>query len=114
MEMDRMRHVLGALGCLAMLVPAATWGQGTARPPDTEILALVKTHCVPCHASEPTHPAFAKPPAGIILDNIDQVARYAPRIMTQVVIERAMPLGNETDMTDAERARIGAWIEGRR
>ena len=109
-----MRHVLGALNCLAMLVPAAARGQGTAPPSDAEILALVKMHCAPCHATEPTHPAFAKPPAGIILENIEQVVRYAPRLMTQVVIERAMPLGNETDMTDAERARIGAWIEIRK
>jgi uncharacterized membrane protein len=114
MEVDRMRHVLGALSCLAMLAPAATWGQGMAPPSDAEILALVKTHCAPCHATEPTHPAFAKPPAGIILENIEQVARHASRIMTQVVIERAMPLGNETEMTDAERARVGAWIAGRK
>ena len=30
------------------------------------------------------------------------------------VATRAMPLGNETDMTDEERDRIAAWIEGRK
>jgi uncharacterized membrane protein len=33
--------------------------------------------------------------------------------MTQVVVNRAVPLGNETNMTDEERDRIAAWIEGR-
>jgi uncharacterized membrane protein len=102
---------------LAALAAGAAGGQGAAaaeRPSDAEILALVKTHCVPCHAADPSHPAFAKPPAGIMLESIGQVSRYAPRIMTQVVVERAMPLGNETDMTDEDRARIAAWIESRK
>jgi uncharacterized membrane protein len=34
--------------------------------------------------------------------------------MTQVVVNRAMPLGNQTGMTDEERDQIAAWIEGRR
>ena len=73
----------------------------------------MKTHCVTCHAAEPAHPAFAKPPAGVLLETIQQVAANAARIMTQVAVTRAMPLGNETGMTDAERDRIVAWIEGR-
>ena len=83
-------------------------------PSDAEILALVKTHCVRCHATEPTHDAFAKPPAGIVLETIEEIARNAPKIMNQVVVQRAMPLGNETGMTDAERDRLAAWIEGRK
>jgi uncharacterized membrane protein len=40
--------------------------------------------------------------------------RYAKEIIAQVVVERAMPLGNQTDMTDEERDRLGAWAEGRK
>jgi uncharacterized membrane protein len=94
-------------------VTAASGQTPTGPPTDAEILALTKTHCVPCHAVEPTHEAFAKAPAGIMLESIEQVARYADRIMTQVVVTRAMPLGNQTGMTDQERDRIAAWIEGR-
>jgi len=104
-----------ALGLVAALAVGAACGQGASgRPSDAEILALVKTHCAPCHAAEPTHEAFAKPPAGIMLETIEQVSRNASKIMTQVVIERAMPLGNETGMTDEERARIAAWLEARK
>ena len=44
---------------------------------------------------------------------IPQIAANAARIMTPVVVDRAMPLGNQTGMTDEERDRIAAWIEGR-
>jgi len=77
------------------------------------MLALMKAHCVQCHAAEPTHEAFAKPPAGVLLDTIEQVRRNAPRILAQVVETRAMPLGNQTGMTDQERERIAAWVESR-
>ncbi len=92
---------------------SAALAQAPGPPTDAEILALMKTHCVMCHAAEPAHPAFAKPPAGVLLETIPQVAANADRIMTQVVVIGAMPLGNETGMTDEERARIAAWIRGR-
>jgi uncharacterized membrane protein len=99
---------------LAAVAATAAFAQAQAPPPsDAEMLALIKAHCVQCHAAEPTHEAFAKAPAGVLLETIEQIARYAPRIMTQVVVNRAMPLGNQTGMTDEERDRIAAWIEGR-
>ena len=99
---------------LAAVAATAAFAQAQAPPPtDAEMLALMKAHCVQCHAAEPTHEAFAKPPAGIMLESIDQILRYAPRIMNQVVVERAMPLGNQTGMTEEERDRVAAWIEGR-
>ena len=73
----------------------------------------MKKHCVACHAAEPTHEAFAKAPAGVLLETIAQVAGNAERIVTQVV-NGAMPLGNQTGMTDDERNRIAAWAESRR
>ena len=91
----------------------AAFAQSLPPPTDIEILALMKVHCVACHAAEPTHEAFAKAPAGVLLETIPQVAANAARIMTQVVVNRAMPLGNETRTTDEERDRIAAWIEGR-
>jgi uncharacterized membrane protein len=83
-------------------------------PSDADMLAITHKHCVQCHAAEPTHEAFAKPPAGIMLETIEQIRRYAPRILDQVTVTRAMPLGNETGMTDEERDSVAAWIEGRK
>jgi uncharacterized membrane protein len=98
---------------IALTAPSAAFAQTRGPPTDAEILALMRTHCVACHAAEPTHEAFAKAPAGVLLETIPQVAANAARIMTQVVVNRAMPLGNQTGMTDEERDRIAAWIEGR-
>jgi uncharacterized membrane protein len=98
---------------VTVTVSTAAFAQAPAPPTDDEILALMKTHCVPCHAAEPTHEAFAKAPAGVLLETIAQVASNAARVMTQVVVDRAMPLGNQTGMTDEERNRVAAWIEGR-
>lgn len=84
--------------------------QALPPPVDAEVLALTKAHCVMCHAAEPTHPAFARAPAGVLLETIPQIAANAARIKAQVVDTKAMPLGNETDMTDADRERIAAWI----
>ena len=99
---------------LAIAAATSTFAQAPAAPTDAEILALMKAHCVVCHAAEPTHEAFAQAPAGILLETIPQIVANAPRIMTQVVVNRAMPLGNQTGMTDEERDRIAAWIERRR
>jgi uncharacterized membrane protein len=104
-----------ALTLIAAADATGARGQTAAAPPtDAEILAIVNTHCVRCHATEPTHEAFAKPPADIVLETIEEISRNAPKIMSQVVVQRAMPLGNETGMTDAERDRLAAWIEGRK
>jgi uncharacterized membrane protein len=107
--------VCGVAAAVLVVVtaPTAAFGQASSPPTDDEILALMKTHCVPCHAAEPTHEAFAKAPAGVLLETIAQVAGNAARVMTQVVVDRAMPLGNQTGMTDEERDRVAAWIEGR-
>ena len=96
-----------------IIAVTATASFAQAPPTDAEILALMRAHCVTCHAAEPTHEAFAKAPAGVLLETIPQVAANAARILTQVVVNRAMPLGNQTGMTDEERDRIAAWIEGR-
>jgi uncharacterized membrane protein len=33
--------------------------------------------------------------------------------MAQAVIGKSMPLGNLTEMTDEERARLGQWIRAK-
>jgi mono/diheme cytochrome c family protein len=109
----RILHTLCAVTVLILLLAASPVVSTQPPPTDAEILALMKAHCVMCHAAEPTHPAFASAPFGVVLETIPQVAANAARIMIQVVATRAMPLGNETGMTDTERDRTAAWIEGR-
>jgi uncharacterized membrane protein len=78
---------------------------------DAEIMTISQKHCVTCHAVRPTHESFKEAPKNVTLENIASFRRYAPLIMTQAVVNKAMPLGNQTGMTQAERDEIGAWIE---
>ncbi len=107
-------HCAAAVLALVAVTSATSLAQQPRPPTDGEILALMKTHCVMCHGVEPTHPAFARAPAGVLLEEVPQIAANAERIMAQVVLNRFMPLGNETGMTDGERNRVAAWIEGLR
>jgi uncharacterized membrane protein len=46
----------------------------------------------------------------VTLQTIADLKRYADLIYTQTVQNRAMPLGNQTGMTEEERARLGQWV----
>jgi len=79
---------------------------------DAEVLALMRKHCVMCHAVKPTHESFQEAPKDIALETIADIKKHAATIYAQTVQTRAMPLGNQTDMTDVERGRLGQWLKG--
>jgi uncharacterized membrane protein len=103
-----------ALVFATTFVSATTVAQAASPMTDAEVVALAAKHCTMCHSEMPTSEAFDKPPKGIRLETIEQLRRYAKQIVEQAVVGRMMPLGNETDMTDEERDRLGAWAEGLR
>lgn len=107
-------------GVLALAVTAfLTYGmKPTAGPTETQgaidteaVTAIVMARCTPCHASAPSWPGFTSAPAGLVLENADEVLRNAEAIHEQTVTLRAMPIGNLTEITDAERADIAAWYQ---
>ena len=71
----------------------------------------MRKHCVMCHAAKPTHPAFAEAPNDVTLETIADLKKHANAIYAQTVQNKAMPLGNQTDMTDDERAALGRWLK---
>jgi uncharacterized membrane protein len=79
--------------------------------PFAQVQGIIQQRCVACHAAHPTQPGFASAPAGVMLDDPNGVKQNAARIYQQAVQLKAMPLANMTNMTDAERAQIGAWFE---
>jgi uncharacterized membrane protein len=94
---------------LAAVIVAASGSAFAADVSDTQALGIVQRHCGPCHAGNPTHPAFDKPPKNIVLETAADLKKYAARVLEQVE-DRTMPLGNETDMTDEEREALVRWI----
>lgn len=75
------------------------------------VQGIVKERCASCHASSPTQPGFAAPPKGIVYDTPEQIMAQAQIIQQQVVVSKAMPIGNLTGMTDGERAIVDAWFK---
>ncbi len=77
---------------------------------DAEALAISQKHCVPCHACNPTHEAFDKPPRNVLLETVEELRMQAAKVLEQVVENRNMPLGNQTEMTEEERDALARWI----
>jgi uncharacterized membrane protein len=97
------------VAALIMTAPAARTG-GEAVVSDADVLTITQTHCAMCHADKPTHEGFADAPKGVVLTDIAHLRRYAAVIDQQAVKSDAMPLGNETGMTEQERKTLGDWI----
>jgi uncharacterized membrane protein len=100
-----------ALAALAVAFAIAPSRQaGREVPSFAQVRSIVDARCVPCHAEKPAQPGFDVAPKGVVLETTAQVVANAARIRDQAVTTRAMPIGNLTAMTDAERAALGAWI----
>jgi uncharacterized membrane protein len=76
---------------------------------DTLALQMVKRHCAACHAAHSQ--LFPAPPKGVILETTGQLREHAPRIRMLSVQSQAMPPGNLSQMSDAERAWLGRWLD---
>jgi uncharacterized membrane protein len=101
---------LFALCCAIYLTAPRAPATGGAAVTDAEVLAISAKHCTSCHAAKPTHESFKEAPKNVTLESIDSLKKYAPLILTQTVQNKAMPLGNQSAMTEEERAMLGQWI----
>jgi uncharacterized membrane protein len=45
-----------------------------------------------------------------MLETVADIRKHSVRILKQSVLSKAMPLGNKTRMTEAERKALGVWI----
>ena len=68
-----------------------------------QVQHIVQERCLMCHAG-------AAASKGLRLDSASEIVSHAQAIYQQVVVLKAMPLNNATQMTDAERAEIAAWV----
>ncbi|WP_286977875.1 urate hydroxylase PuuD [Pseudomonas sp.] len=88
----------------ANTAPAAG-GEGFA-----QVHSVIQERCSVCHSAKPSSPMFSAAPAGVMFDTPQQIQQQAARIQAQAVATQTMPLGNITQMTQAERDLIGQWI----
>ena len=94
---------------MLLAVAAAAAAADVLEVSDADALALTQKHCVMCHARKPAHPSFDAPPKNVVLETIDELRAWAPKMQEQVVEDRNMPIGSE--MSDDERALLARWIE---
>ena len=74
-----------------------------------EVRTIVEQRCVGCHAEKPTYAGFASAPKNVLLDTPARILAQAQPLHQQTVVLKAMPIGNLTAMSDAERATVDAW-----
>ncbi|MBI3561517.1 MAG: urate hydroxylase PuuD [Gammaproteobacteria bacterium] len=74
------------------------------------VQTVVKQRCAQCHAAIPSQPGFNRAPKGVLLDTPEQILARTAQIRQQL-LAKTMPIGNLTQMTDAERAAVVAWID---
>ncbi|MDB5992471.1 MAG: hypothetical protein JWQ10_3874 [Herbaspirillum sp.] len=102
---------------VAILIGVAVW-LAPARAPDAAAVAgnipfakvqqIIGERCLQCHATHPT--LMPAPGKNIVLDTQPLVLQHAQQIYQQAVLQKTMPLGNLTHITDEERALIGTWF----
>jgi len=76
-----------------------------------QVYNIVQQRCITCHAVKPSHEGFPNAPLGIELDTTSKLLQHAEQVYQAAAINRTMPLGNLTQMTDEERSQIAYWFE---
>jgi uncharacterized membrane protein len=98
-----------AIAVLAILIrPQDDSSAGAPAVAFTQVARIVEERCAACHSERPTRVDEA--PNGVKLDTPEEIRAQADAIDLLTVQTRAMPLGNVTEMTQAEREVIGRWI----
>lgn len=105
-------------GALAFVTVAVLNVSARPKPPTVAevptyaaVRAIVDKHCITCHAANPTHRGVPVAPNDAMFDTAEGLQKHAEKIYARAVATQSMPQGNETGMTESERAQLGAWIK---
>ena len=92
-------------GVAIWIAPATQPAVAVATVPKlAEIQAIVKQRCAMCHNAQ----VISK---NIQLHTPELIVKNAQAMYQQAVVTRIMPMANSTQITDVERAKIGAWVK---
>jgi uncharacterized membrane protein len=106
---------LVGFGVVAFLIRPSSGPSVAAGPavPFAQANAVIQQRCVPCHSANPTQSGVSSAPKGIRFDTRAEIESQAQAIEEQAVVLKAMPLGNATHMTQAERDLLARWLRFR-
>lgn len=92
-------------GVAAWIAPTPQPAAAVAAVPKlAEIQAIVEQRCVMCHNAQVTS-------KNIQLHTPELIVKNAQGTYQQAVVTRIMPMSNATQITEEERAKIGAWVK---
>ena len=92
-------------GVAIWIAPATQPAVAVATVPKlAEIQAIVEQRCAMCHNAQ----VISK---NIQLHTPELIVKNAQAMYQQAVVTRIMPMANSTQITDVERAKIGAWVK---
>ena len=103
---------VGLLSLAFVTKPAPAHNVGGPAVSITRVQQIVGERCITCHAEQPLQKGIGSPPKGVVLQTPAQILALKDRIVQQVVVSKAMPLGNITHITDGEREEIAQWAAG--
>ncbi len=87
----------------AWIAPAPQTNASAEVPKFAEVRAIVEQRCVMCHNTQ----VVSK---NIQLHTPELIAKNAQAMYQQAVVSRLMPQNNATQITESERAKLGAWF----
>jgi len=92
-------------GVAAWIAPAPPTSVAPAATPKlAEIQSIVEQRCAMCHNAQ----VISK---NIQLHTPELIVKNAQAMYQQAVVTRIMPMSNATQITEEERAKIGAWVK---
>ncbi|HJR94173.1 MAG TPA: urate hydroxylase PuuD [Gaiellaceae bacterium] len=94
---------LGAVALAFWLRPEDAGSDVSAPVAFEQVQPVIAERCASCHSG-------VSAPLGVRLETREQIGARIDDIERQAVLTEAMPPGNATGMTQAERDLLGAWI----
>ena len=76
-----------------------------------EVHDIISARCTMCHAREPLWDGFLHAPKGFVIENKDEIKKYAKQVYLQSAVSKAMPPNNISYMEEIERFTIQYWYE---
>lgn len=99
---------------MIVIAPWSTLSKSTANTlvniSDTQAWNIINQHCTQCHSKNPTSTMFSSAPAGFTIDDIHEAKVQSAKIHTRAIINKDMPFGNITQMTEQERQTLAHWL----
>ena len=104
-----------AASFLAVVAIATPRGSGAATAGSeqvsfAEVRSIINARCLPCHSAYPTDDTFRVAPNGVMFDTPQEIENRVSRIGERAAIQRTMPPGNKTGITDEEREILRRWV----